>query len=93
VQNNFFTANADVEVEKVTHNLNAVMRCVNYIVGTNFMGVSLHIDSDDTVGSKEGGGESENYILGCNSMNEINDKKYVVESEHGSVSDTGVVSW
>jgi hypothetical protein len=44
------------------------------------------------VGSKESGGESENYKLVCNSVNEINNKKYVVESELGSVSDTDAVS-
>jgi hypothetical protein len=92
VQNNFFTANAGVEVEKIKHNLNVVLQCVHHIVGTDFLGVSLHVDSDDAGGSKEGGGESENCILVCNSVNEINDKKYVVESERGSVSDTGGVS-
>lgn len=92
VQNNFFTANSGAEVEKVTHNLNAVLRCIHYVVGTDFLGVSLHTDSNDTVGSKESGGESENYKLVCNSVNEINNKKYVVESELGSVSDTDAVS-
>lgn len=88
VENNFFTANAGVEVEKVTHNLNPVLQCIHYVVGTDFLGVSLHADSDDAVGSKEGGRESENY----NSVNEKHNKKYVVESELGSVSDTDAVS-
>jgi hypothetical protein len=89
VQNNFFTANAGVEVE-VTHNLNALLRCVHYIVGTDFLGVSLR--TDDTVGSKEGGGESKYCKVVCNSVHEVNNKKYVVESELGSVSDTDAVS-
>ncbi|PNF35011.1 hypothetical protein B7P43_G12137 [Cryptotermes secundus] len=92
IQNNFFTGNAGVETEKVTHSLNAVLQCVHYVVGTDFLGVLLHAHSDDTVGSKEGGGESDNYKVVCNSVNEINNKMYVVESDLGSVSDTDAVS-
>jgi hypothetical protein len=92
VQNNFFASNAGVEVEKVTHSLNAVLQCVHYVVGTDFLGVSICTDSDDMVGSKGSGRESENYRLVCNSVNEINNKECPEESEHRSVSHTGAVS-
>jgi hypothetical protein len=91
VQNNFFSSKADVEVE-VTHNLDAILQCVHYVVGTDFLGVSLQVDSDAMVGSKGSSGESQNYTVVSNSVNETNNKKCMLESEHGSVSETGAVN-
>jgi hypothetical protein len=91
VQNNFFSSKAGIEVE-VTCNLNAVLQCVHYVVSTNFLGVSSHTDSDDTMRSKVSGGEYQNYKLVSNSMKETNNKKCMLEPEDGSVSDTGADS-
>jgi hypothetical protein len=89
VQNNFFTANAGVEVKKGTQNLNAILQCVHYVVGTNFLGAPLHADCDDVMGSEEGGGRvSQNCKLVCNSVNEINNKKCVAESDTGAAVST-----